>query len=164
MNQKNQTSKQFPVTPQNRHESVRLFSLYQPESDQLRRILGGCALPSQQLSPLTGSQTQRTRLPADAVFGCLPESGVADCAFPAVSQAAAANGVKRGAKQGLWDRPFCGSKLRQQGSPTNFAGQARPTISSRSARHRRQIGAVIRHNHRPRVPTFPHFQRGNHDR
>lgn len=164
MNLKNQTSKQFPVTPQNRHESVRVFSLSQPESDQLRRILGGCAFPPQQLSPLTGSQTQRTHLPADAVFGCLPVNGMAACAFPGVSPAAAAKGVKRGAKQGLWDRSFRGSKLRQQGSPTIFAGQARPTISPRSAQRRRQIGAVIKRSQRAPVPMFLHFQRGSHAR
>lgn len=164
MNQKNQTSKQFPVTPQNRHESVRVFSFSQPESDQLRRILGGCAFPPQQLSPLTLSQTKRTRLPTDAVFGCLPENDVADCAFPAISPAAAAKGVKRGAKQGLWDRSFCRSKLKQQGSPTIFAGQARPTISLRSARRERQMGAVIKRSQRAPVPMFLHFQRGSHAR
>lgn len=163
MNQKNQTSKQLPVTPQNRHESVRVFLLSQPESDQHRPILGGCAFPPQQLSSLTLSQTQRTRLPVDAVFCCLSVNGVADCAFPAVSQAAAAKGVKRGAKEGLWDRPFWGSQLRQQGSPTILAGQARPTISPSSARRKRQIGAVIKRSQRVPVPMFLHFQRGSHD-
>lgn len=164
MNQRNQTSKQFPVTPPNRHESVRVFLLSQPESDQLRPILGGCALPPQQLSPLIASQTQRTRLPADAVFGCLLVNGVADFAFPATSPTAAAKGVKRGAKEGLWDRPFCGSQLRQQGSPIIFAGQARPTISPRSARRKWQIGAVVKRSQHAPVPMFPHFQRGSHVR
>lgn len=164
MNQKNQTSKQFPVTPPNRHESVRVFLLSQPESGQLRRILGGCALPPQQLSPLIASQTQRTRLPADAVFGCLPVNGVAGCALSLTSPTAAAKGATRGAKQRLWDRPFCGSQLRQQGSPTIFAGQASPTILPRSARRRRQIGAVIKRSQRAPVPMFPHFQRGSHAR
>jgi len=164
VNQKNQTSKQFPVTPQNRHESVRVFLLSQPESDQRRRILGGCAFPLQQLSPLTISQTQRTRLPADAVFGCLSINGVADCTFPATSPIAAAKGVKRGAKQRLWDRPFYGSQLRQQGSPTIFAGPARPTISPCSARRKWQTGAVIKRSQHAPVPMFPHFQRGSYAR
>lgn len=164
MNQKNQTSKQLPVTPQNRHESVRFFSLSQPESVQRRPILGGCAFPPQQLSSLTPSQTQRTRLPADAVFGCLSLNGVAACAFPDVSLTAAAKGVKRGGKQGLWDRPFCGSQLRQQGSPIIFAGPARPTISSHSAQRRQQRDAVMKRSQRAPVPMFPHFQRGSHAR
>ena len=164
MNQKKQTPKQFPITSSNRHETVRVFLLSQPESGQLRRNLAGCAPSPQRLLPLTVSQTQRTRLPADAVFGCLPVNGVAACAFPALSPAAAAKGVKRGVKQRLWDRPFRGSKLRQQGSPTIFAGQARPTISPRSARRKRQIGAVIKRSQHLPVPTVPYFQRGNHAR
>lgn len=164
MNQKKQTSKQFPITNQNRHETVRVFSLSQLESSRLRRILVVCASSPQQRLALFVFPAQRTRLPADAAFGCLPVNSVVTCAFPAVSSAAAAKGGKRGAKQRLWDRPFRGSKCRQQGSPTIFAGRARPTISPRSTWRKRQMGAVIKRSQRAPVPMFPHFQRGSYAR
>lgn len=161
MNQKNQTSKQFSIINRNRHEAVPVFWLSQ--SKRGRIFIGRTLSPQQQLALLV-SPAQQTHLPTNAVLACLSVNGVASWPHPAIKPAAVAKGVKRGAKQRLWDRPFCRSKLKQQGSPTIFAGQARPIIYPHAARRKRQIDGVVKPSQRSRVRTFPHFQRGNHER
>lgn len=161
MNPKKQTSKQLPITKQTQHQTVRAFLLSQSKRV---RILIGRALSPQQRVTLFVFPKQQTQLTAPAGLGCLSVNGEPTGTLPALSQAESDKGVKTGAKQRLWDRPFCKSKFKQQGSPTISAGRARPTNSPPSPRRKRPNEAVLKCRQHTSVRTFPHFQRGNHER
>ncbi|MCA9956718.1 MAG: hypothetical protein H6657_24835 [Ardenticatenaceae bacterium] len=161
MNPKKQTSEQFPITNKTRHATVRAFLFSQNESGQ--KIFGGTSIPQQSLA-LFDPPAQQTHRTIDKVFGCHSVNHVGSCGFPTMGFVAGAQGAIRGAKQRLWDRSFCRSKLRQQGSPTIFAGQARPTISPRPTRRKQCMGVTTKHSQRSPLPAFPYFQRGSHAR
>ena len=161
MNPKKQTSKQLPITKQTQHQTVRAFLLSQSKRV---RILIGRALSPQQRVTLFVFPKQQTQLPPPAGLGCLSVKDVATGALPALSQAESGKEVKRGAKQRLWDLPFCKSKFKQQGSPTIFTGRAKPTISPRAVRHRQQIKVVPKRSQQAQARAYPYFQRGNHER
>ena len=72
--------------------------------------------------------------------------------------------VKMWVKYRLWDRPFLGSKLRQQGSPTIFAGWRMPTISRITALHSRALDlAFVPADHFP-LPEYNPLLRGTNDK
>ncbi len=72
--------------------------------------------------------------------------------------------VKMWVKQRLWERPFWGAKLRQQGRPTIFPVDVNPTISRFTMRFKQEIRfAAISAGSFP-LPQFTPVLRGTHDR
>ncbi|MCP5099163.1 MAG: hypothetical protein GY943_26715 [Chloroflexi bacterium] len=67
-------------------------------------------------------------------------------------------------KQRLWERPFWGAKLRQQGSPTIFPVDVNPTISRFTMRFMREIRFAAISACRFPLPQFTSFLREIHDR
>ncbi len=72
--------------------------------------------------------------------------------------------VKMLVRQRLWERPFWGAKLRQQGSPTIFPVDVNPTISRFTMRFKQEIRFAGISACRIPAPQFPPFLRGIHDR
>jgi hypothetical protein len=74
------------------------------------------------------------------------------------------NVFKMWVKHRLWDRLFWVSKLRQQGSPTIFAGWRDPTISCNVMLQSQEINAIgMRFGCFP-VPEYTLLLRGTYDR
>lgn len=164
MNHTTKASKHFPITNENRHERMRTFLLSQPESEWPRLILAGCALTPHLLATKSDNHSQRPYLLADGVSACLPAAGGHTNAFLEMNPMTAGKAGTRWAEQRLWDRPFTDSKLRQQGSPTIFAGQPTPTISPIFTLHGQDIGVTATSADCPVTPAISHFLRGSHDR
>jgi len=169
VNQTTKASKHFPITNNNRHEETRFFLLSQPGSEWFRLILAVCALYPHLLLSLTGNYLQRIRCQrprrfADGIFACLLAACGSANAFLEMNPVAAGEAVRWWVKHRLWDRPFWGSKLRQQGRPTIFGGWTSPIIPPVSPLTTRRLAlspdtpaALLRLN-------SPIFLRGNHAR
>ncbi len=169
MNQTTKVAKHFPITNKTRHESMRVFLLSQTESECLRLLLADCLLYPHLLLSLTYTYLhrmlgQQTRFLVDGVFACLLVASGRANPFLEMTLTGTGNGGRWWAKHRLWDRPFGGSKLRQQGSPTIFEWWLSPTISPVFIRHSRESGIVARQARRFTLPEFTQSLRGNHDR
>lgn len=74
------------------------------------------------------------------------------------------NVFKMWAKLRLWDRLFLESKLRQQGSPTIFAGWRDPTISCKVTLQSQEFNTIEMRLGCFPVPEFTLFLRGTYDK
>ena len=153
MTQTTKASKQFPIRSKNRHERMRGLLLSQPESDGLRQVPAGCRICPRHQFPLIDSHMQRPCCLPDGVFACLPAARERANAFFEINPSREGKAARWWVKHRLWDRPFWGAKLRQQGSPTIFGVWRSPTISRISTRYSRQSGLAGRFA----VPEFIHL-------
>ncbi len=132
MKQKDKALKQSPILNKNWHKWMRLFLRFGPESDWLHQIHAYFTnYPQHLFSPTEIYQwirSQQDRYLMDGVFACLLTFRRWTNTFFEIDFIGLIKGVRWWGKHRLWERPFRGAKLRQQGSPTIFAGWPSPTI------------------------------------